>query len=255
VADRSNSRIVMSLANSTSATTISSAGKIFTPESIFITISDDIYVGNKDGGVAKHTLKTNTTDLIMKFDVKCLGLFVDIKDDLYCSMFNLHKVMKRGLNASTAKSTVVAGNGTEGTESDMLRNPWGIFVDINFDLYVADCNNFRIQLFRPGELNGITVAGSTSAINKIALACPSGIFLDADKRLFIVDNTNHRIVGPGPDGLQCLVGCNGEGSSSHQLKNPRTLNFDSDGNMFVSDVLNYRVQKFDLLTNSCGENI
>ena len=46
----------------------------------------------------------------------------------------------------------------------------GIFVDINLDLYVADYYNHRIQLFRLGELNGITVAGNTSLNTTITLS-------------------------------------------------------------------------------------
>ena len=90
----------------------------------------------------------------------------------------------------------------------MLYNPYGIFVDINFDLYVADCSNSRVQLFQLGQSNALTVAGS-AAPGTITLNCPTAIVLDADKYLFIADYNNHRIVGSGPNGFQCVVGCSG----------------------------------------------
>src|SRR5207244_2151424 len=105
------------------------------------------------------------------------------------------------------------------------------FVDINLDLYVADCGNDRVQLFHSGQLNGITVAGNGS-IENISIACPTAIVLDADKHLFIVDQNNHRIVELGPNISRCLVGCSGYGSASFQLNYPQTLSFDSYGNMF-----------------------
>ena len=82
-------------------------------------------------------------------------------------------------------------------KADQLRICFGIF---------ADTNNNRIQLFHRGESNAITAAGTGSAT--ISLNGPCGIILDADKYLYIADTLNHRIVGEGPNGFRCLVGCN-----------------------------------------------
>jgi hypothetical protein len=120
-------------------------------------------------------------------------------------------------------------------------------------LYVADWGNNRIQLFQSGELNGFTVAGNTSPNFTITLYQPTGIVLDGDNYLFIVDSGNNRIVGSGSNGFRCLVGCGGSGSASNQLNFPGTLSFDSFGNMFVTDVNNSRVQKFDLMINSSSK--
>jgi len=134
----------------------------------------------------------------------------------------------------------------------MLNALWGIFVDTNFDLYVADTDNHRIQLFKPGELNATTLVGREIS-GTIALAGPCGIVLDANKYLFIVDRYNHRIVGQDSNGFRCLVGCSGSsGLESNQLNKPYALSFDSYGNMFVSDEPNHRIQKFILTRNSCG---
>jgi hypothetical protein len=74
--------------------------------------------------------------------------------------------------------------------------------------------------------------------------------LDAQKYLFIVDSLNHRIVGSGPNGFRCLVGCYGFGSQSNQLNVPFSLSFDRSGNMFVTDQGRRRIQKFEYLENS-----
>jgi hypothetical protein len=124
---------------------------------------------------------------------------------------------------------------------------------VNFDLYVADSRNNRVQLFQSGESNGITVAGSGSPNPTINLDCPTGIVLDADKYLFIVDANNHRIVGSGLNGFQCLVGCYGPGSESNQLDLPSTFSFDRSGNMFVADQRNNRIQKFEYFESCFGK--
>jgi sugar lactone lactonase YvrE len=119
---------------------------------------------------------------------------------------------------------------------------------------VADRDNNRIQLFQLGQLNGITVAGSGSSPATITLNGPIGIVLDAAKYLFIVDHFNDRIVGSGPTGFRCVVGCSGlKGSASNQLVGPWSLSFDSYGNMFVTDQSNHRIQKFILSRYTCSK--
>lgn len=165
-------------------------------------------------------------------------------------------MIRKSLNDKTNTLTIVAGTGVYGFTPSALNYPIGIFVDINFDLYVADSDNNRIQLFRSGETNGITVAGSGSSLPTLSLGLPSGVVLDADKYLFIADYGNNRIVGQGPNGFRCLVACSGTyGSSSNTLSSPQALRFDSYGNIFVVDAGNNRIQKFVLISNSCSELI
>ena len=96
-----------------------------------------------------------------------------------------------------------------------------------------------------GQLNGTTVAGN--GIGNIALSCPTGVVLDGKNYLFIVDSFNHRIIGSGPNGFRCLVGCSGSnGSASNQLLFPQSMAFDSSGNIFVTDQGNNRVQRFTI---------
>jgi hypothetical protein len=255
VADWKNGRIQIWM-NDTTNPTRTITGGLVQPFSIFVTINGDIYVdnGHSNGRVDKWTLNSNTSVPVMYVKSSCYGLFVDINDNLYCSIRNQHQVVKKWLNNSTNTSKIVAGTGINGSASNMLNGPVEIFVDINLDLYVADAGNHRIQLFRSGQSNGITVAGSGSSTTTITLNSPTGVVLDADKYLFIVDQKNHRIVGSGPNGFRCLVGCSGSsGSESNQLQHPRGLSFDSFGNMFVTDRDNHRIQKFVLSTDSCGK--
>jgi len=134
----------------------------------------------------------------------------------------------------------------------MLDSPHGIFVDINFDLYVADTDNNRIQLFRLNQRNGITVAGKGAPKVTIALNGPRSIVLDGDRHLFIVDSSHHRIVGSNEGGFHCIFGCLGSfGSTDNTLFNPQSMSFDSYGNIYVTDIGNNRIQKIHLFKSSC----
>ncbi|CAF4076836.1 unnamed protein product, partial [Adineta steineri] len=224
------------------------------PLSLFVTSNGGIYIddGHENGRVQRWNAATSTFVTVMNVISSCTSLFVDIHDTLYCSMYYQHQVLKTSLNDTMMNSNVVtaAGIGIQGSASNQLDGPFGIFVDVNLDLYVADCYNDRVQLFQSGELHGVTVAGSTSLNPTITLRCPTGIILDADKYLFIVDFLNSRIVGSDLHGFRCLVGCYGQESQSNQLANPVSFSFDSYGNMFVSDQRNSRIQKFLLMKDS-----
>jgi hypothetical protein len=239
----------------------------YDPYQLFVTINGDGYVGSYYYYsyynpypyvsyyyyyyVNKWTINATSNILYSNTGEYCFGIFVDVSNTLYCSITDLHEVIKIWLGDSATTWTTVAGTGSYGSTASMLYEPQGIFVDINFDLYVADARNNRIQLFQLGQSNALTVAGY-GASGTITLSYPTGVVLDADKYLFIVDTDNNRIVAGGSNGFRCLVGCSGGGSASNQLWGPWSIAFDSYGNIFVADSGNSRIQKFILATNSCG---
>ena len=238
---------------------ISAPQSIFTnlssPNSIFVTSNGDVYADNGGtyGRVEKWTMSTGTITTAMVVNAGCGGLFVDIFDSLYCSQPNSHQVLKKAVDSNASTSVVVAGNGTAGSSSYMLSFPYGIFVDIDLSLYVADYGNNRIQLFRSGQSSGTTVAGN-GAPGTITLNRPDFVILDGAGYLFIVDQAHCRVVGSGPNGFRCVVGCSGKnGSVANRLNWPFGLSFDSYGNLFVSDTLNNRIQKFMLANNNCSK--
>ncbi|CAF1303082.1 unnamed protein product [Adineta steineri] len=253
IANRENNTILIWHEESVNPTKIIH-GNFTAPTSLFVTPNDDIYIddGEKNGQVQKWATKTNTFTTVMNVNSSCNGLFVDINDTLYCSMSDHHQVVKRSLRDSViASNRVAAGTGSTGAGLNQLNGPRGIFVDVNLDLYVADCYNSRVQLFQSGQSNGIVVAGGGSWPPTITLFCPSGIILDAEKYLFIVDYNNHRIIGSGLNGFRCLVGCYAKDPESNQLNYPSSFGFDRSGNMLVTDLFNDRIQQFNFVKKSC----
>jgi hypothetical protein len=221
----------------------------------FVTTNGDIYfeIGNETGRIDRWMVDSNSTVVVVKFPDSCIALFIDIHNYVYCSMFEQHKVMKLPLDGSVTIPIEVAGTSTPGSGPAELNGPFGIFVDTNMDLYVADKNNHRIQVFRQSHQNGITVAGD-GIPNNLRLSFPQGVTLDGNGYLYIADTFNHRIIRAGHDDFQCIAGCTGQrGSSSSELNYPCTTRFDSLGNFYVADEYNNRIQKFHLSTTSCSK--
>ena len=222
--------------------------------SIFVAGNDDVYAyDNSNSQVSMWSMNLSSDQPVMFTSSSCRDLFVDTNGILYCCLDYLHHVVAKSLNEPINTVTTVAGTGCDGSASNMLYLPNGIFVDSNCRLYVADYGNDRIQRFNPGQMNATTIAGN-GAPGTIDLSNPRDLVLDGDGYVFIADNGNNRIVGSGPDGFRCVAGCTGiSGSASNQLAYPLSLSFDSYGNIWVADTNNGRLQKFMLETGACGK--
>lgn len=220
--------------------------------SIFVSNNGRIYISPVDkNDLEKQTLYAPENRTIIYMTEFCRGLFIDIANYLYCS--TSHRIVKFSLDNHANSPIVVAGNHLSGSAPDMLNQPYGVFVDTNFSLYVADYRNNRIQLFTHGQLNGTTTAGIPATSN-IELHYPIAVFLDADGYLFVVDEQSHRIIGSNVYGFYCLAGCLGEfGQASDQLYFPGYAAFDNYGNIYVVDAVNTRIQKFNLMKNISGK--
>ena len=223
---------------------------------IFVTSDGDVYADDavSHSRVVKWKLNATSSATIMNISGPCGGIFIDIYDTFYCSHTWYHEVLKKPVHDDTNSPVVVAGNGAAGSAPNMLCNPYGIFVDIDLSLYVADLDNDRIQRFRSGQLNGTTLVGN-GAPDTISLNQPIVVILDGNGYLFIAEYGNHRIIGSGPNGFRCVAGCTGiNGTAANQLVYPRALSFDSYGNLYVADAVNSRIQKFMLAKNACGKS-
>ena len=254
ITDATNNQVIIwSGENMTPIKTIFNV--LTSPRGIFVMSNGDFYVSFNDPQARVDEWPANATTGIIAMYVTsiCFSIFIDVDNFLYCSMEAPYQVVKKSLNTGTNTSTIVAGNGRAGLGPVMLKGPRGIVVDLDLNLYVADCWNDRIQFFRSGQLNGITVP-INGTNGSWTLNMPTDVTLDADGYLFIVEYANHRILGSDVNGFRCVAGCTGTiGSASNQLSSPHSFSFDSFGNIFVIDMTNIRVQKFILLTNGCGE--
>ena len=144
-------------------------------------------------------------------------------------------------------SSAVTSNSLSRTAPGALNDPRGIFVDTDLTLYVADYKNHRIQRFLVGEVNGTTVAGGTTNVS-IHLHEPIAVILDADGSLFILDYGNSRILIQRSNGWRCL-------GTQNQLKEPTSFAFNSSGNILVAVKGRSRIDRFQLVSNSCSESL
>jgi sugar lactone lactonase YvrE len=63
-------------------------------------------------------------------------------------------------------------------------------------LYIADCNNNRVQRWLAGASTGTTVSGQTngtSGTSSSSLLYPAGVLVDSNSNIYVADSGNSRI--------------------------------------------------------------
>ncbi len=121
--------------------------------------------------------------------------------------------------------------------------PWGIAVDQDGFVYVADTWNHRIQKFTPeGEF--VKMWGYFGqAEQPDAFWGPRDVAIDPDGRVLVTDTGNKRIVSFDADG-NFIAEFGEQGFDPGQFYEPVGMAIDSQGRLYVADTWNQRIQSF-----------
>ena len=170
------------------------------------------------------------------------GVFVDASGNLYVSDYVNNRIQKfpPGSTSATNAVTVAGGNG-QGAAANQLNMPYGVFVDLNGNMYVADAGNNRIMKYKPGSTTGVVVAGGNgmgSAANQ--LNNPFGVWVDNNGYIYVADGANNRIQKFPPGSTSAtngvtVAGGNGMGSALNQFTITNNVFVDPTGNVYVTD--------------------
>ncbi|CAF3460145.1 unnamed protein product [Rotaria socialis] len=199
--------------------------------------------------VVRWSRRSGTTQGEILIDnIKCYGVAMDEQRYLYASDYVKHEVRRYQLGEKNG--TLIAGGNGEGGGLNQLNGPRYLFVDRQQNVYVADYNNNRVMKWNKGAKEGIVVAGGQGQGSALTqLDWPNGIFVDTLGTLYVADMLNHRVMRwTQGDKKQAIVvvGGNGSGAGANQFQYLRGLSFDRQGNLYVVDHDNARVQRFSI---------
>ena len=134
--------------------------------------------------------------------------------------------------------TVAGGNGY-GNGINQLSNPYGLYVDDDQTIYVADQSNHRIVEWKSGATSGQVVAGGNGqGSGAQQLSNPHDVIVDKERdSLIICDGSNGRVVrwprrnGTSGETIISNIDCRG-------------LTMDENGSLYVTDVGKVEVRRY-----------
>jgi len=265
--DEGNHRIQIYDANGTYLNTIgytgaSGAGNdaFFGPRYIFIDDADFLYV--VDSG--NHRVQIlNVADPLSPTYVATLGVTGESGGDnlhlndptgvavtssrIYVADTQNHRIQVYDRNTYIYQATIGVGYGDG---SYQFKNPLDVAVDNAGNIYVVDSGNIRVQQFDSTHTHQRTfgTTGEPYVTDGQHYNHPAGVAIHpGDGSIHLVEESGHRLIKLDASGnLLWTVGEPGiKGWDNDHLHYPRDVAVDDNGNVYVADSLNHRIQVYD----------
>ncbi|CAF1073877.1 unnamed protein product [Adineta steineri] len=217
------------------------------PNGMFIDNDKSIYIADSGNDrIAKWRLNSNTGQIIVGGNGKGnqnnqldrpIDIIFDKKNNSFIISDIGNKRVIRYFDKNETNQQILISN---------IRC-WGVTIDKNGFIYVADCQNNEVRRWKEGDIKGELVAGGNGQGDRLnQLNDPTFIFIDDDYSLYISDFLNHRVMKWRKDAKEGIVvaGGNGQGNSLKQLSCPWGVIVDDLGQIYVADGNNNRIMRW-----------
>ncbi len=164
------------------------------------------------------------------------SIFIDNNQNIYIADFGNDRIVKWKCNATQGQ--IVAGGNRRGNQ---LNGPTDVFIDQETNsLIIADHGNKRVmRCSRPNSTNEeITISN---------IYC-SRLTINKNGDLYVSESRKNEVRRwkKGEKNGTIVADGNGQGQQSNQFNRPSSLFFDREGNLYVTDRYNHRIQKFEI---------
>ena len=208
------------------------------------------------------------------------GIAFDSSGNLWVADFGGHRILKYpAANLATGGAATVALGQSDltsmstGNTATTVDSPEYITFDSDGNLWLSDRNNNRVLKYPAANLatgGAATVAlGQTDLTSKATgntattLDAPRGLDFDSSGNLWVVDGNNQRVLkypaanlstgGAATVALgQSDLTSKSSGTTATKFLDLRSLEFDSDGNLWVADKNNLRIVMFPAANLATG---
>lgn len=190
-----------------------------------------------------------------------MSIALDSSGNVYFSDLNNHRIRKIDTSGNI---TTVAGNGVGGFAGDggaatsaRIFVPYGLVVDSQGNLFIADTGNDRIRKVDTAGIittwAGTGVSGFTNgAAASAKFNAPLGLAIDSADSLYVVDFGNNAIRKIAGGMVSTVVGTgaggftgDGAAATSATLNAPRAVVVDAANKLYIADTGNHRVRQVD----------
>ena len=209
-------------------------------------------------GILDGAPRTSRDDLC----ARPVGLVFDARGNAYISCPTANRVIRVAPDGEVA---VVAGSGEAGHSGDggpatdaALNRPWGLAVDGDGNLLIADALNHRVRrVDRDGVITTFAGTGRASLsgdgwrATAVDLWLPVAVAVDRAGAVYIAEHSTHRVRKVDARGIVTTVagtgapGFSGDGgpATGARLNQPTDIAVDREGNLYIADLANHRVRR------------
>jgi DNA-binding beta-propeller fold protein YncE len=248
VMDTSNSRVVKIDRAGTILDTIGGPSVFKTPYGL---ANDDtgLYIADTYSAPARVVKVSKTNGSILWSTTACVGVAfkrprdvaVGTNGAVYVADTDNNRIVKLNADTGGCQSTF----GSVGSGAGQLRAPRSLVSDGSAGLWVTEGGNSRVQHFTNAGIS-LGTFGSYGTTNS-QFRSPHCVFLDG-ANVGVCDTFNYRIQllsvsGAGVPSYQATLG--GVGPADGGFNGPFDVAFAPDGDMYVTDWFNHRIQRFD----------
>jgi sugar lactone lactonase YvrE len=249
---------------------------LYTPRGVALDSAGNVYIADSWDQLLKLSQSGAVTTINAGF-VEIANVATDASGNVYASdgRGRLVRISVDGNKVNVVGDGVDGnywGDGSKAADAG-LSAPFGLVLDSQGDLYVADSGNNRVRKVAPdGSIS--TVAGNGTAgfsgdggpATAAQLAVPSGLALDANGNLYIADRLNNRIRKVSRDGTISTVAGRGDfypplgdggPATSAALAAPLAVAVDAKGNLYIADTSFFLIRKVSpdgIITTVAGSN-
>ncbi|MCX8074112.1 MAG: hypothetical protein N2749_00810 [Clostridia bacterium] len=201
-----------------------------------------------------YQFNNKRADIIEETDIKDLRNTVSLTGFDYKSMAeNQFKEVIIGGQRITIKEYIgrwkqFGVTGTPKSDNTGLNNPFGVAIDSNGYIYVAEFYNHRLVKLNPDlTYNSQFGVTGTPKSDNTGFNYPAGITIDSNGYIYVADRANHRLVKLNPNlTYNSQFGITGVAKSDNTgLNNPNAAAVDSNGYIYVVDIGNHRLVKLN----------
>ncbi len=218
-------------------------------------------IGNYDGPVYEATFNNPH------------GIAVDANGNVYTAdrySHTIRKITPSGMVETIAGIDGVIGSQDGAASTATFNEPWGVSVDIDGNVLVADTRNNKIRKI---STNGVvsTIAGSgnfgvtNGPPNFSTFGNPTGIESDSAGNIYVADHLTHIIRKIDTQGyvttiagVPYLTGSTDGAANVATFNRPYGLSLDHQGNILVADEWNHKIRKIDtqgIVTTIAGSGV
>lgn len=188
------------------------------------------------------------------------GIAIDALGNVYTAdrwSHLIRKITPEGMVSTLAGKSGISGSMDGDTSVALFNEPWGICVDKDGNVLVADTRNNKIRKISPeGIVSTLAGSGNFGSSDGFGTSStfgnPTGIECDADGNTYVADHLTHIIRKIDPTGMVTTIAgtayqmgaADGPGGIA-SFARPYGLSLDLEGNILVADEWNHKIRKID----------